>query len=162
MYKMIHGTLFHVETVHQNPIFFNGQVVHDDPGIWFYLATIVWKMTLVTLPMACAALIFAWPRFRHSEHNPGVMLGSLIVYVVCFTVQMALGSWKQVSYVLPVFPALDVVASFGLVQSAAALGRVRWWCKWRWLPATFIVSALVLQAGVVLSRHPYSLLWDAL
>ncbi|MCP4536117.1 MAG: phospholipid carrier-dependent glycosyltransferase [Chloroflexi bacterium] len=155
MYKMIDGTFFHVETVHQNPVFFDGQVTHDDPGMRFYLATIAWKTTLVTLPMACAALVFAWPRFRRGKHNFGVILGWLIVYVVCFTTQMGLGSWKQVSYVLPVFLALDVIASLGLVQSAVAIARIRWWQKWRWLPTTFIVLVLVLQAAIVLSYHPY-------
>ncbi len=184
--KMIEGTFFHVDTVHQNPVFFGGQVGHDDPGIRFYLATIAWKMTLLTLPMACAALVFAWPQFRQGKRNYGVTssssrnargglpnpllpagfgnpagandlltLGLLIVYVACFTIQMGLGSWKQVSYVLPVFLALDVAASFGLVQSAAAIGRARWWRERRWLPTALIVSALALQAGVVLAHYPY-------
>ena len=154
LYKMIDGIFFHVDTAHQNPVFFDNQVGHDDPGIRFYLASIVWKMTLVTLPMTCAALVFSWPRFRQGKHNYST-LGWFIIYVVCFTIQMSLGNWKQVSYVLPAFPALDVAASFGLVQSAAAIGRIRWWRKWRWLPATLIVSALAIQAGVVLPRHPY-------
>jgi hypothetical protein len=99
--------------------------------------------------------VFAWLRFRRGERDHSALLGFLIVYVVCFTLQMGLGSWKQTSYVLPVFLALDVAASFGLVQSAEALGRVRRWRKWRRLPGTFIVLVLVIQVGIVLSRHPY-------
>ena len=46
------------------------------------------------------------------------------------------------------------MAAFGLVQSAEWIGRIRRWQQWRWLPTTFIILALALQAGVVLSRHP--------
>ncbi len=151
MFQMIQGAFFHVETAHQNPVFFDSEVGYNDPGIRFYLATIAWKMTLITMPMVCAALVFAWRRFRQGKRN-SALVGWLIVYVVCFTIQMSLGGWKQVSYMLPIFLALDVVAGFGLVQSAALLGRMR---RWRWLPTAFIVAALALQAGVVLSRHPY-------
>jgi len=155
MRRIINWAFFHVETAHQNPIFFNGQVFYEDPGIQFYLATIVWKMTVLTLPMAGAALAFALPRLRRGNRNRNDMVWLLVVYAVGFTIQMSLGGWKQVSYMAPVFPALDIVATFGLVQSAEAIARIRWWHKWRWLPPTFIVSALALQAGVVLPHHPY-------
>ena len=68
---------------------------------------------------------------------------------------MGLAGFKQMSYVVPVFLALDVIAAFGLVRAADAIGRLPWWRGWRWLPAALIVGMLALQALIVLPRHPY-------
>jgi hypothetical protein len=151
--RMAEEAVFHVETAHFNPTFFNGEAKLQDPGLPFYLATIAWKTTLITLPMLCAAPIFALLRFRRKKDSR--VIWSLIAYVVFFTLQMGLAARKELAYLLPVFPALDVVAAFGLVQSAEVIGRLRWWRKWRWLPASLVVLALVLQASIVLPRHPY-------
>jgi hypothetical protein len=151
--------LFHVRTSHENPVFFGSRVTTGDPGILFYLATIGWKTTLVTLPMACLALLFALFGPRRSPFNWIAWL--LAAYAVFLTVQMALGSWKQVSYMMPVVAALDVLAALGLVQGAGVLDRVRWPKRARlggavpWLKEVLIVLVLVLQAGVAISRHPY-------
>jgi hypothetical protein len=145
--------IFHVETAHRNPVFFNGRVTLEDPGLSFYLATMAWKTTLVTLPMVCLALVFALLRFRRGGY--GRVVGLLILYVIFFTVQMGLSARKELPYLLPVFPVLDVVAAFGLVQSVEAIGRLRWLQKRGWLPTAFVVLALAFQAGVVLPRHPY-------
>jgi hypothetical protein len=80
--------VFHVETVHRNPVFFAGQITLDDPGPFFYLATIAWKTTIVTLPAACAITILALVRLGRGKHGRFVWL--LIAYVVFFTVQMGL------------------------------------------------------------------------
>ena len=68
---------------------------------------------------------------------------------------MGLARFKQLAYVLPVFPGLDVIAALGLVQGAETIGRLRQWQKRRWLPTALIVLVLLLQAGIVLPRHPY-------
>jgi len=151
--KIVNWSFFHLETIHENPVFFNGKATFEDPGLAFYLATIAWKMTAVTLPMVCVAIVSALSWSRRNKHNVVVWL--LVAYTVFFTVQMGLGSWKQVSYMVPVFPALDVVAAFGLVRSADAIGRIRPCQKWRWLPTMIVALAVVLQACLVLPHHPY-------
>jgi len=148
--KMAERVLYHVETPHFSPVFFNGRATFEDPGLRFYLATIAWKTTCVTLPMACAAMVFALLWFRRNKYRKLVWL--LVVYVVFFTIQMGLGGRKEVSYLLPVFPALDILAALGLAQGAKALGRIRLWQR---LPTAFVLLALALQAGVVIPRHPY-------
>ena len=145
--------LFHVETTHRNPMFFNGVVTLEDPGLLFYLATIAWKSTLVTLPAFCAAVVFGLLRLRRNAHTWFVLL--LVAYLLFFTLQMGLSARKELPYLLPVFPAMDVIAAFGLVWSAAAIGGLRWWRERPWLPGALVVLALALQAGVVLPRHPY-------
>jgi hypothetical protein len=151
--RVVDGALFHIETVHENPVFFNGRAAYADPGWLFYPATIAWKTTLITLPMVCAALALVLLRFRRGKYSRMVWL--LTTYVACFTLVMGLGDWKQTAYIAPVFPALDVIAAFGLVWSAEAIGRVRWWQKWHGVPAVLIALALMLQASIVLPRHPY-------
>jgi hypothetical protein len=151
--EMANWTFFHVETIHENPIFFNGEAEFGDPGVFFYLATIAWKTTAVTLLMSCAALVFALPWFR--QKWPGDMVWLLIAYVVFFVVQMNLGSWKQVSYMVPVFPAIGVVAALGLVQSAEMIDRLRGERDRRRVSTLFVLLALAFQFGIVLSHHPY-------
>jgi len=153
--RVADGALFHVETIHENPIFFNGKVTRGDAGPMFYPATVAWKTTLVTLPMVGVAWVLALPWFRWSKDGHRKMVWALTIYVICFTIQMGLGDWKQTAYIVPAFPALDVIAALGLVQSAKALGRIRRWQNRHWVPTAFLVLALALQAGIVLPRHPY-------
>jgi len=145
--------LFHVETAHRNPVFFNGQTTLDDPGLLFCLATIAWKTTLVTLPACCLALVFALFRFRRSK--PSRVAGMLIAYAFFFTLQMGLSARKELPYLLPAFPALDVAAAVGLVQGAEALSRLRWCRNRGWISTALVALAVALQAVVVLPRHPY-------
>lgn len=150
--RMRERVSFHVETLHFNPVFFNGEITFDDPGLPFYLATMAWKTTLVTLPLVCAGLVFGLVRFRRKY---GKMAWLLAAYVVFFTLQMGLSARKEPRYLLPVFPVLDVIAALGLVQTAVAIGRIRPWRRWRWLPTALALLALVLQVGLVLPHHPY-------
>ena len=151
--KIGQNLLYHVETTHWNPTFFNGHITLEDPGIAFYLATFAWKTTAITLPMFCASVLQTLPRSRRNKQS--ILVQALVSYIVFFTAQMAVGGWKQMSYILPAFPALDIVAGFGLVHSAEAIGRTRWCRRWRRLPTVFTMLVLALQAGIVLPRHPY-------
>jgi hypothetical protein len=153
MVKMARRIVFHVETAHRNPVFFNGQATLGDPGLPFYLATIALKTTWVTLPMAGVAIVLALFRFRQSRHSR--ITCWFVVYAVCFTMQMGLSARKELAYLLPVFPGLDIVAAVGLIQSAQAVGRLRWWRHRPWPPVAFVALALTLQACTVLSHHPY-------
>lgn len=143
---------FHVETTHFNLVFFNGQLTYEDPGLMYYLATIVWKTTAVTLPMMGAALLFALLRNRRRASR---LTWLLVIYAACFTIQMGLAARKDPRYLLPIFPALDIIAALGLAQSVEAIGRIRQWQKQRWLPTALLGLALAIQAGVTFPHHPY-------
>ena len=151
-------TFVHVETAAENPTFFNNQVV-EDPGLGFYLATIGWKTTLVTLPMACLALLFLLLRPRQAGRNWIAWL--LLAYAAFYTLQMGVAGQKDMTYMLPAFAGLDLLAAWGLVQGAQAIGRIRWrrgkprGDRAQWLPTMLIALALSAQAAVTLSRHPY-------
>jgi hypothetical protein len=162
LFQIAERTLFHAETAHRNPKFFAGQVILGDVGPFFYPATIAWKTTLVTLPALCAAVLFLlWRAKRGSGVTPPGSGSAdkpvwwMLVYACGFTGAMTLAARKELRYLLPTFPALDVLAAWGLVQVASAIGgweRVR---KLTWVPSAIVVMALVAQAGTVLRHHPY-------
>jgi len=151
--RLSNSLAFHVQTTHYNPVFFNQESTFEDPGILFYLATVGWKTTLVTLPMFLVQVLFTLRRCGRSKFR--WVTWSLLAYAVFFTVQMSLGGWKQIAYLLPIFPALDVIAALGVVQIAE---RIEHCCRPRSrsiASTAFVCLVLVLQAGVVLPRHPY-------
>jgi hypothetical protein len=157
--------VFHVETAHRNPNFFAGQVIDGDVGPLFYLATIAWKTTLVTLPALLATVPFLLRRAKQGRDAGPVWW--VWVYAAAFTGAMMLAARKEIRYLLPTFPALDVLAAWGLVQvassrtAASAIGRWKRLQEWTWVPAAggrtaaILVAALVVQAGTVLRHHPY-------
>jgi hypothetical protein len=151
-------TFVHVETAAENPTFFNGQITAD-PGLAFYLATIGWKTTLVTLPLAGLALLFLL--FRPRQAGRDWIAWLLLAYAAFYTLQMGLAGQKDMSYMLPAFAALDLLAAWGLVQGVQAIDRVGrrrvgpWEHRRPWLPTTLIALALSAQAAVTLARHPY-------
>ena len=144
---------FHIETAHYNPVYFNGEITQKDPGLLFYLATVAWKTTLVTLPMVCAGVLSAVLQLLRGKRD--VVLWLFLAYAVFFTAQMCLGARKELRYLLPAFPALSIVAAFGLARTADAVASTLPWRSKNWLPWTVITGALVLQAAMVLPRHPY-------
>jgi len=151
--RMGQRIVFHVETPHRNPVFFNGRVTFDDAGPLFYLAVIGWKTTLVTLLMTCMGVLLAMVQLRQGKRNTVMWL--LLAYAIFFTAQMCLAARKELAYLLPAFPALDAVAAFGVVWTARAVAGIRSWRRLRWLPSMVIGALLALQAGLVLPRHPY-------
>jgi hypothetical protein len=147
---MYQNIVFHTSSPHYHPVFFNGVSSYEDPGILFYLATLAWKTTLITLPAIVVGLFLGLVRFRARE---GRILGAVILYTFFFIMQMGIGKFKQIAYILPAAPPLDVVAAFGLVWGVMAFGRLR--PQWPWLPVTLAALALLVQAGLVLNSHPY-------
>ncbi|MBN1316670.1 MAG: glycosyltransferase family 39 protein [Anaerolineales bacterium] len=145
--------LFHVETAHYNPVFFNGQITFDDPGIGFYLATIAWKTTLITLPAVIFVIYRLISGFRKERH--GFYASILIAFVFFFTIQMSISARKEEAYLLPVFPVLDLIAAFGLMWILEAFERFAWFKQRRWIQYCLGGLLLLIQAFVSLSHHPY-------
>jgi len=144
--------LFHVGTPHENVVYFGGEIV-DDPGAPFYLATLGWQTTTVTLPMAFAALVYALFDVRKPRRHGLTWL--LAAYVFFFVAQMSLGSTKQMSYILPAFAPLDILAAIGLVGTVDRAARLPLGQRWPWLSTVLLSLALALQGAVSLPRHPY-------
>ncbi|MEA3376712.1 MAG: phospholipid carrier-dependent glycosyltransferase [Chloroflexota bacterium] len=146
-----HGALRHAEKVHPFPQFFLGRNVKD-PGLLYYPINLAWKTTLVTLPAIGLAI---WFLMRRKQRAHARSQWYSLIYVGAFLIQMSLGAKKISRYVLPAFLALDVVAAWGLVQTADALSKWRRWRNPDIVPAVTIGAALLIHLGAVIRVFPY-------
>jgi hypothetical protein len=150
--RIVSNASLHANMAHPNPNFFAGRIL-DDPGPLYYIASLAWKSTLITLPAVLIALFFLiWRRQRVKDSR---LAWYLLIFAGCFVLQMTLGSKKWARYILPAFVALDVVAVWGLVQLANAIGRRDWSRQRTWVPTAIVVVALIAQAMTALRLHPY-------
>jgi hypothetical protein len=150
--KMGKKVVHHISTAHPNPSFFSGQVVHDDPGPLYYMATLGWKTTVITLPATCVAILLLIRRKCEGDCKP---LWYVLIYASGFLLSMMFGAKKWSRYILPTIIALDVLAAWGLVHVASIVGK---WVRLRkrtLIPSAIVATALVTQAVTVLGHHPY-------
>jgi hypothetical protein len=147
--------LRHAQQTHPFLQFFLGESVRD-PGLLYYPASLAWKTTVITLPAFGLAI---WFLLRRGSEEDRRSQWYLLIYMVAFLVQMSLGAKKLSRYILPAFPALDLLAAWGLVQAAsatgAALGKLKRVAARRVVPAAIITVALLVQGVAVLRHHPY-------
>jgi hypothetical protein len=131
--------------------FFLGQV-QEDPGPWFYPVVLLFRSTPLTVIGLAAIIPFLLS--RGTEEPP--LLIALLAYVLLFGLFMTVGDKKFDRYLLPVFPALDIVAAAGVVklvdkyisrQGVASASLV-------YLFPCFLVS---LSTCLILPYHPYYL-----
>lgn len=141
-----------ISWAHPSPIYFLGQPVSGDPGPVYYLVVWACKLTAVATVFTVVAAIYAaiGREFSRSERRS---LGLLLAFSLFFTLQMTIGAKKLPRYLLPAFPALDIVAGVGLAWYATRLPS--WARRSRAAPAAFVSAALLLQGALVLPRHPY-------
>ncbi len=157
---------------HADPIFFNGAIYNGDPGFWFYPITWLWRTTPVVL-LGLLFALFAWggrwmKRLRNRGgtaeeeitqacHRQLFSVGSLCLLALLFVLLMSMGAKKFDRYLLPVYPALDLVAGWGWV--AACL-----WLRRRWPGAgreralgLALLLVVGLQIATALPHYPYYL-----
>ncbi len=103
-----------VSTPHRWPIYFLGRVTTDDPGALYYALALLYRLRPLTLILVClnpVLLAFVWRRISRRQRAAWALgLG----YVVFYFVQMALGAHKLDRYLLPLVPALAVLAGVSL------------------------------------------------
>lgn len=150
--RLLYGIAFHQTLPHMNPIYFAGSVYTEDPGAIFFLATILWKTTAITFPLVVLGFIFAIFRFQSERAKVFWALG---IYIFFFTIQMSLAEFKQMAYILPIFPALDILAAFGLVWSVEALSNLKFWRSRGWVPIIQIGIVLLASVLLVSDHFPY-------
>jgi hypothetical protein len=107
------------EGVEGRGVFFWGQLYPDDPGPWFYPVALLFRLTplvLIGLVIAVVGLALTrkrwWPvRDEVGWQGWGTLV--LLAYALSFFLMMTLGAKKYDRYLLPIFPALDLVAGAG-------------------------------------------------
>jgi hypothetical protein len=150
--KIARNAYHHMETPHPTATFFTGRITNQ-LGLSYYLANIVWKTTLVTLPAICAAGLLLV--LQRPNKEAGLPARYMLVYAIGFLFLMTLSAKKWARYILPTFVALDVVAAWGLAQITNIVGKHDRLQKWSRLPVAMVTIALVGQAILVLRCHPY-------
>lgn len=136
--------------------FFMGRAIREDPGPLFYPVATLLRLSPITLG---GLLVLAWlvdrpgPRKPRPERDIGQAwrpaAAGLLGYLALFTLMMTLSPKKIDRYLLPVFPALVILAALGLWLALR---------RWRSGPRWAAILALGLgQAAIVTSVQPYPL-----
>ncbi len=141
-------------------LFFMGRHFYNqDPGPLFY--PVVALMRLTPLTMLGLALA-GWRAVRSlrtgsliSRDSTREAVVPLVIYIALYTGVMTVGSHKQDRYLMPVFPAFDILAAMGWVYLWEQLGE-RWNAlrASRWTSAAF-AGFLLVQMVSTLPYHPY-------
>jgi hypothetical protein len=149
---------------HEQGTFFWGAQTAD-PGPGFYPVAMAFRLAPLTL-LGLALALLSWRRLRDDQRQPVL---ALVAYALGFLLMMTLGAKKLDRYVLPIFPALGVLAAVGLagaygwlrdrMENAAAgmpgnTGAPAILVPWKGTAAALVVVLAVWPAAVT---YPYFL-----
>jgi hypothetical protein len=149
---IVRDTLANSGAPHGNGNYFLGRVV-GDPGPLFYPLVLALRLTPWTLA-GLLALAAAVPHGPRSERRSNAAVVLLVLFVLLFTLALSIPAKKFDRYLLPVFPALNILAALGWVRLLARLplsARAR-----RLAPLGYGLVGLGLFANL-LWYHPYEL-----
>ncbi len=147
---------------HDLAVFFNGKIIESGKmGLeywYFYPITFLWRSTplmLGGLPLA----VWGFVKKRNPFDQPGgvLMAKGLLLLVVVFTLMMTLGSKKFDRYLVPIYPALDLLAGMGWIALANWLAERKKSPLLRFSPLLIAASVVAAQALLALNSFPYYL-----
>ncbi len=90
--------------------FFLGQI-DNDPGALFYPLALVLRLT----PWTLVGLLMLWRAWRIARGATRRDLAALAGFVVLFMIALSLFPKKYNRYLIPAFPAVDILAAIGLM-----------------------------------------------
>jgi 4-amino-4-deoxy-L-arabinose transferase-like glycosyltransferase len=150
-------------------VFFTGRLIPNDPGLLFYPVAIAFRSTpLIWLGVGVALILFlrgllqigrpAESRVAGAstdEDGPWsvVNLGVWFVYSGVIFVGLSLTLSKVDRYLLPIFPALSILAALGLGWIFDWIGRKT--SNSRWIENGGVLSICVGQLALTLISYPY-------
>ncbi|RLF44569.1 MAG: hypothetical protein DRN29_08195 [Thermoplasmata archaeon] len=147
--KVLGVSIGYAEAPHVNLNFFWGEI-RPDPGPWFYPVAWAFRTTpLVMLGLIPSALLLV-----KKERGQRTALAELLAFSALFAAFMTLGAKKFDRYILPIFPALDIVAAVGFNHLVEMINR-----RMNRINAYLVAVASIalLSAGLSLPYHPYYL-----
>ena len=115
----------------------------EDPGPLFYPLALLFRLSPLTL-LGLALVPACWRWLVSDQRRPALTFGA---YCLGFALMMSVAPKKFDRYLLPIFPALGLMAGLGLWTVATR--------KVSMVP--LLAGTLVLQAALLLSVHPYHL-----
>ncbi len=166
--KVLNTALQYAEEPHSKGNFFLGAPT-DDPGVLFYPVAILLRMTplsLIGLLLSVAIVVVQVRKLSLADVLKRPDLNAMITFlafVVLFPVFMTFGIKKFDRYMLPVFPAIDVLAGVAFTYAVGKLpsfqpaatgspGAVRARRGWT---GGILVAIVVLQGLLLLPAYPY-------
>ncbi|MCA9833890.1 MAG: hypothetical protein KC435_08100 [Thermomicrobiales bacterium] len=101
---------------HENPLIFMGVVKYGDPGWLFYPVSLLYRASVTDWIGLVAIFIFGvWGYKKQILTKPMTRITIMaLVYIVVFVVTQSFGAKKFDRYLLPVYPLLTLVGTFGL------------------------------------------------
>jgi 4-amino-4-deoxy-L-arabinose transferase-like glycosyltransferase len=152
--QVLDTAIGYAEEGHEPGNYFMGRPV-DDPGWAFYPMAMLFRLTPLTLFGLVGGLLGIVRGQKQMVHR--FSLAILLLYGLLFGVFMGLGKKMFDRYLLPVFPALEIVAAAGLVWMGEALW-VHLQGKLRFVLSTgLLLIILAVQLLLVLPHHPHYL-----
>ncbi len=134
--------------------FFLGRVTND-PGPWFFPVVFLFKVSPLTLLGVVASLPVILRKGRSRE---GWRLLWLWAYACLFAVFITLSPKKLDRYLLPIFPAMTLLAAAGLWEWAEVLRQRTSGSFGRWVTGAahlLPLGCLILQAAFLFPHYPY-------
>jgi hypothetical protein len=139
---------------HDSGNYFLGRPV-EDPGWLFYPVAGLFRLSPFALIGLIAALVWL---IKGGLSERALTFGTLLLYSGLFGVFISVGAKKFDRYLLPVFPALDIVAAYGLLEIASAVRkRTDRGDRDRLMVVLACVAVLVVQGALLLPHYPYYL-----
>jgi len=150
---LVSGTAEGLASAHPGQVFFQGQIINQDPGVLFYGMVLLFRLRPLTLVLACLnPILFAWSwRQLSAQQRAAWSLG--LGYVLFYAVQMSLAADKLERYLLPIVPVLALLAGVSLAIV------VRWLVslitRWRGRPVPAMLPRAIVIVGIVLLAMPW-------
>ncbi len=135
---------------HESPVFFNG-IIYSNGRIptsifYFYPLTILWRSTPVVLMGLPLALLAAWRRWSPLDRKQSrETIIALLLYTLIFTLLMTAGSKKFDRYLMPIYPALHLIAAAGWV------GLVSWFTNGRLMAKAHRKTILIFAVLAIIA-----------
>lgn len=147
--------------------YFFDQVYTDEWLLLFYPVVFILRVT----PLVCLGLIANWvylwqalarrrgadSALNEAERLQALLVGLLWLFVLIYGALMTVGTLKRDWYILPIFPALDIIAAAGLVWLGQRLWQRRVVARISAATAAWLglTAILVLQMATTLPSYPY-------
>jgi hypothetical protein len=134
--------------------FFLGQIV-DDPGPWFFPVAFLFRVSPLTLLGAVASLPLILRKRKDRESQRLIWPWA---YACLFVTFITLSPKKLDRYLLPIFPAMTLLAAAGLWDLVEVLQQRTPGLLSQWVTRSTCLlplGCLVLQAALLLPHYPY-------
>lgn len=148
--ETLHG-FDNAASAHRSGNYFLGQAT-GDPGVLFYPVALIVRVS----PLVLIGLLLLIPALRSTTNGQPITrqtLTILLLYIVFYMIVLTIASKKFDRYLLPIFPALFVLAGWGWSWLFAML-QARWTVAHRYAIAVF--AAAVIGYGLIFFPNEFA------